>query len=120
MTKKICHKASRFANAEIDIVFKALSQIGVLMIMFSSGLDTNIKEIKKNGLPSIVITVLGVVIPLVFGFFVGWGIDRKFAAFNSQSEVMHCIFFGIKKQNSDDCFCNCNIAIATAIYAYNN
>ncbi len=83
------------ANAEIDIVFKALSQIGVLMIMFSSGLDTNIKEIKKNGLPSIVITVLGVVVPLVFGFFVGWGIDRKFAAFNSQSEVMHCLFFGI-------------------------
>ena len=59
LTKKICHK----------------------MIMFSSGLDTNIKEIKKNGLPSIVITVLGVVVPLVFGFFVGWGIDRKFAAF---------------------------------------
>lgn len=83
------------ANAEIDIVLKALSQIGVLMIMFSSGLDTNIKEIKKNGLPSIVITVLGVVVPLIFGFLVGWGIDKKFAPLNTQAEIMHCLFFGI-------------------------
>lgn len=83
------------ANAEIDTVFKALSQIGVLMIMFSSGLDTNIKEIKKNGLPSIVITILGVVVPLAFGFLVGWGVDKKFAPLSTQSEVMHCLFFGI-------------------------
>ncbi len=83
------------ANAEIDIVLKALSQIGVLMIMFSSGLDTNIKEIKKNGLPSIVITLLGVIVPLIFGFLVGWGIDKQFKPFNSQADIMHSLFFGI-------------------------
>lgn len=83
------------SNAEINNVFSALSQIGVLMIMFSAGLDTNIKEIKKNGVPSIVITILGVVVPLLFGFLVGWGIDKKFAPLTSQKEVMHCLFFGI-------------------------
>lgn len=83
------------ANAEIDIVLKALSQIGVLMIMFSSGLDTNIKEIKKNGLPSLVITIMGVVVPLLFGFLVGWGIDKKFAPFEGQADVLHSLFFGI-------------------------
>lgn len=82
-------------NPEIDIVLKALSQIGVLMIMFSSGLDTNIKEIKKNGLPSIVITLLGVIVPLIFGFLVGWGIDKQFKPFNSQADIMHSLFFGI-------------------------
>lgn len=82
-------------NPEIDIVLKALSQIGVLMIMFSSGLDTNIKEIKKNGLPSIVITLLGVIVPLLFGFLVGWGIDKQFKPFNSQADIMHSLFFGI-------------------------
>lgn len=82
-------------NPEIDIVLKAISQIGVLMIMFSSGLDTNIKEIKKNGIPSMVITLLGVVVPLLFGFLVAWGIDKKFAPFASQAEVMHSLFFGI-------------------------
>ena len=83
------------SNAEINNVFSALSQIGVLMIMFSAGLDTNIKEIKKNGVPSIVITILGVVVPLLFGFLIGWGIDKKFAPLTSQKEVMHCLFFGI-------------------------
>ncbi len=82
-------------NPEIDIVLKALSQIGVLMIMFSSGLDTNIKEIKKNGLPSIVITLLGVIVPLIFGFLVGWGIDKQFKPFNSKADIMHSLFFGI-------------------------
>lgn len=82
-------------SPEIDIVLKALSQIGVLMIMFSSGLDTNIKEIKKNGLPSIVITLLGVIVPLLFGFLVGWGIDKQFKPFNSQADIMHSLFFGI-------------------------
>lgn len=82
-------------NPEIDIVLKALSQIGVLMIMFSSGLDTNIKEIKKNGLPSIVITLLGVLVPLLFGFLVGWGIDKQFKPFNSKADIMHSLFFGI-------------------------
>lgn len=82
-------------SSEIDIVLKALSQIGVLMIMFSSGLDTNIKEIKKNGLPSIVITLLGVIVPLLFGFLVGWGIDKQFKPFNSQADIMHSLFFGI-------------------------
>lgn len=83
------------SNSEIGIVLKALSQIGVLMIMFSSGLDTNIKEIKKNGFPSLVITLLGVVVPLLFGFLVGWGIDKQFKPFESQADVMHSLFFGI-------------------------
>lgn len=82
-------------NTDIDVVLKAMSQIGVLMIMFSAGLDTNIKEIKKNGLPSLVITILGVIVPLLFGFLVGWGIDKKFAPLTTQADVMHCIFFGI-------------------------
>lgn len=83
------------ADPNVDIALKAMSQIGVLMIMFSAGLDTNIKEIKKNGLPSLVITLLGVVVPLLFGFLVGWGVDKKFAPLKTQEEIMHCLFFGI-------------------------
>ncbi len=47
---------------------KVIAEIGVILIMFSAGLDTNLKEIKQNGLPSVVITLLGVIVPLGLGF----------------------------------------------------
>ena len=49
---------------------KVIAEIGVILIMFSAGLDTNLKEIKQNGLPSVVITLLGVIVPLGLGFLV--------------------------------------------------
>ena len=76
-------------------ILEAMAQIGVLFIMFSAGLDTNLKEIKKNGIPSLVITTLGVVVPLIFGFLVGWGIDKGFAPLTSMDEILHVSFFGI-------------------------
>ncbi|MEG1609308.1 MAG: cation:proton antiporter, partial [Clostridia bacterium] len=48
------------------------STVGVNLIMFSAGMETNFKEIKKNGIASVVITSLGVLVPLVFGFGVSW------------------------------------------------
>lgn len=77
-----------------NAVLDAMSQIGVLLLMFSAGLDTNLKEIKKNGLPSIVITLLGVFVPLGLGFLVGWS-SVGFGAFKSQDELLHSLFFGV-------------------------
>ena len=81
-----------------DVNFKileAMAQIGVLLIMFSAGLDTNLKEIKKNGIPSLVITSLGVIVPLAFGFLVSWGFDMKFAPITNMDDFLHVFFFGI-------------------------
>ena len=44
-----------------------LAKIGVILIMFSAGLDTDLKQFKKIGVPSVVITMLGVAFPLLFG-----------------------------------------------------
>ncbi len=76
-------------------IIEAMAQIGVLLIMFSAGLDTNMKEIKKNGVPSLVITSFGVIVPLIFGFLVGWGIDKGFAPLTTTDDVLHVLFFGI-------------------------
>ena len=54
---------------ETEFLFH-LSEIGVIMLMFLAGLDTNIKELKKTGLASLVIAMLGVLIPLLGGFAV--------------------------------------------------
>ncbi len=44
-----------------------LSEIGVIVLMFCAGLETDINELKKCGKASFIIAFLGVVVPLVFG-----------------------------------------------------
>ncbi|MFR3377297.1 MAG: cation:proton antiporter [Ruminococcus sp.] len=47
----------------------SLAELGVIVLMFSAGLETDIQELKKAGLASFVIALLGVIVPLVGGFF---------------------------------------------------
>ncbi len=47
---------------------KNISEIGVIVLMFSAGLETDIKELKKCGLASFVIALIGVIVPLAGGF----------------------------------------------------
>lgn len=44
-----------------------LAEIGVIMIMFSAGLETNLKELLKSGPKALAIAVVGVIIPLCGG-----------------------------------------------------
>ncbi|WP_026522536.1 cation:proton antiporter [Butyrivibrio sp. VCB2001] len=44
-----------------------MAEIGVVLIMFSAGLETNIKELKKSGLKALLIACAGVFVPLVGG-----------------------------------------------------
>lgn len=41
------------------------AEIGVIMLMFTAGIDTDLKELKSTGLLACVIAIFGVVIPLV-------------------------------------------------------
>lgn len=63
---------SKLVNGDNNVGLELFSTIGVNLIMFSAGMETNLKEIKKNGIASILITVLGVIIPLLFGFGVSF------------------------------------------------
>lgn len=51
---------------ETDLIL-ALSEIGVIMLMFDAGLGTDLKELKSTGLASFVIAIIGVVVPLLGG-----------------------------------------------------
>ena len=52
--------------AEMEAL-NAFSQVGVIMILFSSGLGTDIQELKKSGFASTVIALGGVIVPVVLG-----------------------------------------------------
>lgn len=50
-------------------LIKSIAEIGVIVLMFSAGLETDIKELKKCGLAATVIACIGVIVPLLGGWF---------------------------------------------------
>lgn len=52
---------------QYDNNIKLLSDLGVIMLMFSAGLETNLEEFKKAGFTSFIIAVAGIILPLILG-----------------------------------------------------
>ncbi len=46
------------------------AEIGVIVLMFCAGMETDIKELKKSGKASFIIAVIGVIVPLIGGYLV--------------------------------------------------
>lgn len=44
-----------------------LSELGVIVLMFTAGLETDVKELKKSGGPAFLIALIGVLVPLAGG-----------------------------------------------------
>lgn len=56
---------SGFGILESTDFFVKVAEIGVIMLMFTAGIDTDLEELKKTGLQSFVIAVTGVFVPLI-------------------------------------------------------
>ena len=67
------------------------SKIGVLFLMFSTGLETNLKELKSTGLVAVLIACAGVAVPLILGLL----ISLPFGNIGlGTSNIYRCIFIG--------------------------
>jgi Kef-type K+ transport system membrane component KefB len=55
-------------------VIGALAEIGVIILLFEVGLETNLTEMKEVGWSSLLVAMAGVVAP----FFLGWGVAAYF------------------------------------------
>ena len=53
--------------SETDFIIQ-LSELGVIVLMFNAGLESDLEELKKTGKASFIIASLGVIIPLIGGF----------------------------------------------------
>ncbi len=60
---------------QTDFIYQ-ISEIGVIVLMFCAGLETDIDELKKSGKASFVIALLGVIVPLLGGFAVAAYFNR--------------------------------------------
>lgn len=71
-----------------------LAKIGVILIMFSAGIETDLNQFKKTGFPSVVITSLGVIFPVAFGFIVAAAFNGGFENM-TQHQVLSNLFYGV-------------------------
>ncbi|MCX7843369.1 MAG: cation:proton antiporter [Clostridia bacterium] len=74
---------------------KQMAELGVIVLMFNAGLETDLNELKKCGKASFIIALFGVLVPLAGGF----GIAMLFNSGNSQPMntklILENIFIGI-------------------------
>lgn len=74
-----------------------VAEIGVIVLMFSAGLETDIKELKKSGVASFIIALIGVIVPLLGGFLTAWIFNRPdlIASDATGSTFLQNIFIGV-------------------------
>ena len=76
--------------SETEFIQK-LAELGVIVLMFTAGLETDINQLKKTGKASFIIAVLGVIIPLVGGFFIASIFNKG----NDVNAILQNVFIGI-------------------------
>ena len=54
-----------------NLMLEVFAKIGVLLILFKAGLETDLNAMKSLGVKSLIIAMGGVVLPLAFGFLLG-------------------------------------------------
>lgn len=79
---------------ETDFISQ-VSEIGVIVLMFTAGLETDIKELKKTGKASFVIALLGVIIPLVGGLGLAYLFNNQEIANPNTPIMLQNIFIGV-------------------------
>lgn len=77
---------------ETDFLAKS-AEIGVIMLMFIAGLDTDINEIKKNSVSMVLIASFGVILPLIGGavcYYFYFHVDPS-----NFNEMLQAVFMGV-------------------------
>ncbi len=73
-----------------------LAEIGVIVLMFTAGMETDLNELKKSGLASFLIALFGVLVPIGGGLLISklWGIGANSDG-SMSSAFMQQLFVGI-------------------------
>lgn len=77
---------------ETDFVEKA-AEIGVILLMFTAGLDTDVQQLKKNSVACMVIASIGVVVPLICGALAYYFYFE--AGARDYQEILKAVFIGV-------------------------
>ena len=82
------------STEEVANALNVFGKIGVLLLMFSTGLETNLKELKNTGLAAVLVACAGVLVPLILGFVISLPFGSIGLGFAEASNVYRSIFIG--------------------------
>lgn len=80
-------------DGETGVFLEEMAEIGVILLMFNAGLETDLGELKKNGVASLVTALIGVIVPLIGGFL-GYALYFH-TDFDNYTEVLKAVFVGV-------------------------
>ncbi len=83
---------SLLSVVKADDFLSGMAEIGVILLMFSAGLETDINQLKKSGLKATVIACTGVAVPLICGavlYMLFYGFDAP-----GSETFMRALFIG--------------------------
>ena len=72
-----------FENLSTDIFIPFLAELGVVILLFQVGLESNIQQMKKVGVRALLVACVGVVAPFILGTFIVGPFFLKGLPFNS-------------------------------------
>ena len=75
-----------------------LAELGVIVLMFCAGMETDVKELKRSGKASFVIALIGVIVPLAGGFAVAYFFNQPGVIDSSDvdgSIILQNVFIGV-------------------------
>lgn len=80
-------------EGDSGVFLEYAAEVGVVLLMYGAGLETDIKELKSNALASFIVAAIGVVVPLGLG-------AGSYALFFHENimestELLKCIFVGV-------------------------
>ena len=57
---------------EVNQIIKILAEIGIILLLFEVGLETDLKKLQKEGMKSVIVAVFGALIPFIGGFAISY------------------------------------------------
>ncbi|MGN1419180.1 MAG: cation:proton antiporter [Acutalibacteraceae bacterium] len=80
-------------ETEMDVL-QSFSQIGVIFILFSSGLETDIKELKRSGAAATAVAAAGVLVPVALGTVVSLLFMGGLSEASNHGKLLNALFIG--------------------------
>ena len=80
-------------TGDTGVFLEQMAELGVILLLFNAGLETDLSELKKNGVASFVTALIGVIVPLIGGFL-GYAFFFH-TDFSDYDEVLKAVFVGV-------------------------
>ena len=80
-------------TGDTGVFLEQMAELGVILLMFNAGLETDLSELKKNGVASFVTALIGVIVPLIGGFL-GYAFFFH-TDFSDYDEMLKAVFVGV-------------------------